>query len=213
MNYFGHAAIATLRGEDTAFVLGAMLPDLCAMTRISEVPFAQERIRAGTEFHVRTDAVFHQCPTFLRLNAMALSQLGKRNIRRGPARAAAHIGVEMLIDAELTQRDDLFGGYGDALRWGSENSECFHPLPSSARVVLRGLCRLLLDRGREVHKASQTRFVERLGHTLRGRRRLEPTKDELLEIAQYLAQEAGVRAELPTLMMDLLPLYSHSEIR
>ncbi len=208
MNYFGHAAIATLAGGDPEFVLGAMLPDLCAMAGVRCTSFVHPSVQNGVRFHVQTDSLFHQTQAFLAHNRVTLQALLHLGVRRGPARAAAHIGVEMLIDAQLIQDDSLLCGYLAGLRSGASSKQKFFPLGILDRNLLRGLCAHLDRGGTFVHGTSRERFRERLGHTLRGRARLAPTREELEMISEYLAQQAQVADGIPLSLEELRPLYA-----
>jgi len=206
MNYFGHAAIATLRDESSAFVLGSMLPDLFAMARLRLGPLDDEEVQRGVRFHIETDAVFHQTETFIALNHRALRALRARNVRRGPARACAHIGVEMLLDARLVQEPNLLEAYVNALSRGAKESAMWTGLIPAQAASLQKLCAHLSERGAKVHAPTKERFMERLGHTLRGRARLEPTDLELERIADYLSTDRHVEEQLPALLEELTRL-------
>ena len=207
MNYFGHAAIASLKNGSPGFVLGSMLPDLGPMAGL-RVPnrFADSELQAGVDFHIETDALFHQTGTFIELNREALLALRDQGVSRGPARACAHMGVEMLIDATLIEQDALREDYLRALAFGAQRADTFAPLNGVGAATLRGLCAHLLERGQAVHSTSQERFVLRLGRTLAPRRRLAPTTEELDTIANYLCRLDSVAPRVPELMNELRPL-------
>jgi hypothetical protein len=207
MNYFGHASVAVLAGGSPGFVLGSMLPDLAAMAGLRVTLVDQAEIQAGLDFHVRTDAVFHQSQEFIEWNRRALADLSTLGIRRGPARACAHIGVEMLIDALLVDNAEFRDGYFSALCYGQEVTVLLGPEENSASGALRGLCGHLEHLGIGVFGASHQRFHERLGRTLAGRARLAPTEQELTKIAGYLSQQDFVKPSLPSLLQRLKPLF------
>ena len=119
MNFFGHAAVASWQSRSTGFVLGAMLPDFATMIRARLPSTDHEELGAGMEFHHVTDAVFHDAPTFRALQSSALAELLQRGVRRGGARAVAHIGVEILLDSGLAESRAHRGAYLDALRDGA----------------------------------------------------------------------------------------------
>lgn len=98
MNYVGHAMAATWVEDDPGFVLGSMLPDLASMcgARLRE---AEPRALAeGVAFHHRTDALFHGLPAFVSTCAAAREELEADGVERGVAMAAAHVGIELLLD-------------------------------------------------------------------------------------------------------------------
>ncbi len=184
MNYFGHACVAFEVNEDPAFVLGAMLPDLASMLRSKPVAVEPD-IDAGMRFHEATDAVFHQCPTFVRLNARAADGLRQLGVRRGPTRAVAHVGTEMLLDAELVKDTKRLTGYGRALELGAKGAVCRWPTPEVADSFER-LAHHLWTRGARAHAADPEHIVMRLERVLAGRVRLEPTTEELVLIEGWV---------------------------
>ena len=206
MNYFGHAALAVAREENPRFVLGAMLPDLYSMMRIRGGSVNDPDLLLGIDFHLRTDALFHQTETFISLNRNALSALRERNVSRGPARACAHIGVEMLIDAVLIRNQETLAGYLLALKVGAESEAVFDPHPLSLQGQLKDLCQHLIVHREAVHGTDTRRFIERLGHTLSGRVRLCPSDRELEVIAEYLSTNQEVERRVPDLLQELQPL-------
>ncbi|HSD91335.1 MAG TPA: hypothetical protein VLB44_27615 [Kofleriaceae bacterium] len=101
MNFFGHAAVATWSAPTSGRVLGAMLPDFATMsgTRLADAP--DPAIAGGIELHHATDAAFHRLPPVLALMHELDERLDKGGCARGPRRAVAHIGVELLLDGVL----------------------------------------------------------------------------------------------------------------
>lgn len=89
--------------------LGAALPDLAAMGRFRIDPkrlaAAPEGIRTGVAIHHASDAVFHSHQWFRSRNADGRRHLASAGIRRGPARAVAHVGPELLLDGALDPAD------------------------------------------------------------------------------------------------------------
>jgi hypothetical protein len=67
------------------------------------------------QFHWRTDEVFHRSPAFLALTHQAVVWLSARGVRSGSALAAAHVGVEVLLDAALSDDERAQGAYRAAL--------------------------------------------------------------------------------------------------
>ena len=105
MNFFGHAAVALWRSPEPAFLLGAMLPDFAAMIRARPPVVLEPQIGAGIAFHHETDRVFHDAAGFRSLCSEAFGELLERGVRRGSARAVAHIGVEILLDSVIARRE------------------------------------------------------------------------------------------------------------
>ncbi len=108
MNFVGHLYIARRFDPDLDFGLGAMLPDFAGMARVRLAACDDESVRAGIALHHATDDVFHALPSFTSLTTRTFEGLLARGTARGPARAVAHIGVEMLLDGELL-RDEALG--------------------------------------------------------------------------------------------------------
>jgi len=122
---------------DAAFVFGAMLPDLAAMAglRVSEVGHADAD--AGRRFHYATDVAFHGAAGFSSLCSEATRALAAAGLRRGPARAIGHVGVELLLDGWLASERGVPALYGEALALGPALA------PSIVFRVERGVAPLL----------------------------------------------------------------------
>lgn len=101
MNFFGHAVAACWDSDDPAFVLGAMLPDFASMCGGKLAAIGDDAVAAGVDFHHRCDAVFHRAPAFRELSRWLEQHLRRREVRRGGARGAAHVGIELLLDGAL----------------------------------------------------------------------------------------------------------------
>ena len=150
MNYLGHAAVASWRSPDAAFVLGAMLPDFATMLGARPPTTRHPGIGTGMRFHYRTDEVFHRSAGFVELRRTAFAWLLSRGLERGRARAVAHVGVELLLDVELARDEPVRRAYlaavegaaprglGGHLRWTSPgDSGGFDTLRE--RLLARGL--------------------------------------------------------------------------
>lgn len=98
MNFVGHAMAARWEHDDPRFVLGAMLPDLAQMCGARLLAVDDEVIAAGVACHHRADAAFHRAAGFTALCAEARAWLRAAGLARGPVLAAAHVGVELLLD-------------------------------------------------------------------------------------------------------------------
>ena len=121
MNFFGHAALAASHFSERepleahqlpTLCLGAMLPDFIGMLRLGRPTVHDLVLARGVAFHHGTDEVFHELPGFQRLSRQAFSWLLERDMPRGPARAVAHMGIEMLLDEVMASdgsaRDEEF---------------------------------------------------------------------------------------------------------
>lgn len=185
MNYLGHAFVASLQSSDPAFALGAMLPDLTQMAglRLTRV---SARLIDGIAFHHRTDSAFHAHPSFVDGQRALQRALSDAGVRKGPARAMAHIGIEFLIDAAFVPSD----GYLEALELGAADSDIWGPCEPEIRSVLRGLCGHLRARLWAPHQVTEVRLIERLRATLDRRPRLAPTPAEVAQGSLTLAKQA-----------------------
>lgn len=200
VNFFGHAAVASWHADDGGWLLGAMLPDFASMigARLDAQP--DPRLAAGVAHHHATDAAFHHAPAVVGLMRDAEARLTARGVRRGPTRAVAHVGVELLLDGVLT-RD---GGYRASFAAGLA-----HPGPvawthGDGDLRFAQLLERLraappptdLDRG-----AGVARRLDRiLGH----RPRLAPTPAERPAIVDVLdALAARVAVATPTVLTQV----------
>ena len=106
MNFFGHAMVASWADPSPEHVLGSMLPDFEAMTGVPVIEVCNPSIETGMATHHRTDEAFHRTRSFLALSGWALSTLSGAGVRRGTARAVAHIATEMFLDGHLVENGD-----------------------------------------------------------------------------------------------------------
>ncbi len=115
VNFYAHAFLAAERRDDAAFVLGAMLPDLCGFAgeRLGEAPAAA--LGDGVRFHHETDAAFHATDAFTRFCSELSALLQARGVRRGPARGVAHVAGELLLDGWLAREAAVPSLYRRAL--------------------------------------------------------------------------------------------------
>jgi hypothetical protein len=118
VNFFGHAWLAAETRPEAAFVFGAMLPDLAAMAGLRVVGVAHANTDAGRRFHYATDVAFHRAAGFASLCLTATRALSEAGLRRGPARAIGHVGVELLLDGWLATEQGVPALYGEALALG-----------------------------------------------------------------------------------------------
>ena len=174
MNYLGHAAVASWRSPDSAFVLGAMLPDFATMIRARPPATTHAGLDAGMRFHHRTDEVFHRSPAFVELTRSAFGWLLARGVERGRARAVAHVGVELLLDTCLLRDEPVRRAYLAALEDGAPRSLGQHVVWSSGRdpISFDDLRERLLERGVTTDEPDASAVAERLRRALGARPRL-----------------------------------------
>lgn len=185
-----------------------MLPDLVPMAGVQIPKNLEDReLTDGIRFHIETDALFHSTVAFVELNRKALAELRLLGISRGPARASAHMGVEMCLDAELAKNDEMMRSYEAALAELSQTPSLLAPLPDEERLRAQQLSEHLLRAGRQVFHPSAERFALRLERTLAPRQRLAPTKSELLVISEHLSSFTDPASRCAELMQELSPLW------
>jgi hypothetical protein len=106
VNFVGHAVVAArVAPGDGAFVLGAILPDLWSMTGVrADADALPDEVVAGVRCHHAADAAFHGHAAFIGLMRALRADLIAAGVARGPARAAAHVGIELALDGLLLDR-------------------------------------------------------------------------------------------------------------
>jgi hypothetical protein len=121
VNFFGHATVAGWRSNNPSFVFGAMLPDFAAMCGNALREVLDSEVRAGVDMHLATDDVFHRAPIFIDLCSCAVESLVFRGVKRPSARAAAHAGVELMLDGALSGDRVARANYTNALNAGASD--------------------------------------------------------------------------------------------
>jgi hypothetical protein len=121
VNFFGHAKVATWKSDNPTFIFGSMLPDFAAMCGNALRELFDQELRAGVELHIATDQLFHRSPVFVALCSRATESLGARGVKRASARAVAHVGLELMVDGELSADLDARSAYLDALQAGESD--------------------------------------------------------------------------------------------
>ena len=132
MNFFGHAAVASWTSDAPAVAHGAMLPDFATMCG-GRIDGADEpEVASGIALHHATDAAFHQLPVVTGIMRELDGELARGGCARGPRRATAHVGVELLLDGVLTGEPAYRAAYlaalahDPALRWrGADDAPRF----------------------------------------------------------------------------------------
>lgn len=104
-----------------------MLPDLASMVATRDWQSQDEQIAAGVSNHHEADRVFHAHPVFVDLCQRAYQSLRSGGLARGPTLAVAHVGIELLIDGELSSETAAVTLYRRSLvedatlvRWGDD---------------------------------------------------------------------------------------------
>jgi hypothetical protein len=179
MNFFGHAALAASHFSEReaplahhlpTLCLGAMLPDFIGMLRLGRPTIHDAALAEGIAFHHGTDEVFHDLPGFQRLSRQAFSWLSERDMPRGPARAVAHMGIEMLLDEVMANDAAAREAYVSALGVPLGQLLSFSDPPDAERLA--GLQEALLTRSASQLEPPATLVAERIRRSLAGRPRL-----------------------------------------
>lgn len=116
MNFFGHLYMAAWHGalggagfaagvprDAAAYGFGAMLPDFAGIVRARVAHVSDAPLAAGVALHHAVDDAFHGADAFIGLCAAAHEALTVSGVEHGHARAIAHIGTEMMLDACLIE--------------------------------------------------------------------------------------------------------------
>jgi hypothetical protein len=117
VNFVGHLATAVASSHQDAgeagFRVGVMAPDLASGAGVSlRAPTAA--VAAGLAEHHRADAAFHSLAWFRSTTQQLSVDLQGAGVRRGPARAVAHVGVELLMDGELLRDPAIARSFDEA---------------------------------------------------------------------------------------------------
>ena len=202
MNFFGHAVLAIRRSADPAFVLGAMLPDFATMIRARPPLTEHTAIDLGMRFHWRTDDAFHRSPAFGALTHAAVTWLSAHGVRSGSALAAAHVGVEILLDAALSDDQRAQRAYRAALE-GAAHDELGQYVgwaSDEQRDRFGSLRGRLLARGPITRDIAPETVADRLRYALADRPRLS------LDDASVLTVRDWARTARPDIDACAVPL-------
>jgi hypothetical protein len=202
VNYFAHAWIASRVRPEPRFVLGAMLPDLAGFLRIRLPEQRDADVAAGMALHRATDAVFHALPGFRERSRAGTGALRDVGLERGAARAASHVGIELILDAALAAGSPTtLAHFGDALAEGGA-VDC--PTPETARGIQQLVERLSgFDPGRDLGAAS--RITERVRRTLAPRPALALRPADIPPLERWLREtEAGLAPDAECLASHTL---------
>ena len=209
MNFFGHTVLAVKRRKDPAFVLGSMLPDFATMIRARPPHTEHVDIDSGMQFHWRTDEVFHRSPAFLALTRQAVVWLSARGVRSGSALAVAHVGVEVLLDAALSDDEGAQHAYRAALEGAAPDDlgryvEWASDEQRDRFTTLRGR---LLARGAVTADIAPDTVAERLRSALADRPRLSLDDTSVQTVRDWArTARADVSAQAAPLIKEIAAL-------
>jgi hypothetical protein len=167
-----------------------MLPDFATMCGSRIVAADDAEVAGGIALHHTTDAAFHQLPVVLGLMRELDGHLASGGCARGPRRAVAHIGMELLLDGALLDEPAYRAAYlrglshdpgpgpgpGPALHWRDPDAA-----PRFAMLLTR-----LRARGIPEDLRSPDAITTRLQHILAGRPLLAASSDDLRAIRSAL---------------------------
>lgn len=204
VNFFGHAWVAGWFSGREPFILGAMLPDLANVLRAAPPAARHAELDAGIRLHHETDRVFHDSQVFRALERRSSSELRSAGLPKGPRRALAHIGVELLIDAELAARAPEWLGYSRALRYGA-TVPCGERLEWAAEGTGQRFASLCARLASVAPSAADTpRIAQRLAAALAGRPRVALQPGDVPLVERWLdACRPEVAASISALLAEL----------
>jgi len=211
MNFFRHALLAhrdeATRGPIRAeFVLGAMLPDFASMLRTRPPSATLDALTAGLSFHHQTDDAFHGSQSFLEFSRLASSFLSDRGVPRGTARAVAHVGVELLLDAAFARENAANEAYLSAVACAlTERVRSYiHWQRNDASERFQHLCHSLRHRGRYQENPASELVAERLRNILADRPRLAMDERGLSVVREWVdSARSQITSGAPQLLREV----------
>ena len=208
MNLGSHIAVAKhLHPEHPRIWLGAALPDIAAIGRFRLLGSTDdEELQTGIALHHLTDDAFHRDPWFTSRQRRLTDSLREAGLERGPTRAVAHVGPELLLDGALLQQSDLRDTINLALSEIETCSPLLTPLVQANADTAGWLdhLRKFTGGGMPTDYHDPTAVAGRLQRILANRKRLAFSGDEIDLVAKELAVEAnGIHQTGPTFVVEL----------
>jgi hypothetical protein len=188
MNVLGHASVALAwGGDDPAFVLGAVLPDLASMVGVRvDRSRLGGLVGDGMRCHIDADAIFHDHPEFRAGSAALRRDLAEQGLDRGPVRAIGHAGWELLLDGTLVG-SSAEAAYWRALDVGERALDAIAEPGHGRWLGFLGYRR----RSGVLRYDDPPWVAERLHDLLARRPRLRFSREALPAVAHVLAAHAG----------------------
>ena len=199
-----HVEASAVQSSDPDLWLGAALPDLLPMARLDRSALPPAVIE-GLAHHHRADAVFHDDPRFRAPVSMVRARLEELGVARGPRRAAAHVGVELLLDGALLDQPDGGAAFGPVWSRLRDPDELVRGLasPEERRTWVGGLERLTTRLDPWTHTDPRS-IAHRLEHVLGRRPRLALAPGDAELVADALCRVADeVAGSTPGLLADV----------
>lgn len=185
--------------------LGAALPDLGAMGRfrlMGDTP--DPDVTAGIALHHATDDAFHRHPTFTTTMARLRTVLAADGVGRGPARAVAHVGPELMIDGSLLDHLEVAGAIEAAFAEIAPLGPALEPLVETATEAWAAHLSKVPEWGLPTDYADPHAVARRLHRILSRRPRLQLDAEHIVAIGDRLADEQpDLAAATPALLDDL----------
>jgi hypothetical protein len=201
VNLFGHSVVARAERADPCLALGAMLPDLTRMCGLRLARAGHAALEEGVRLHHRTDRAFHSAPSFGALLGAGARELRARGVVHGRALAAAHVGVELLLDGVLLDEEPSAAHYLDALRAAPDLIGSLELRGPSGPVRLRALVLRMLAQGPPRDYLDPGGVAVRVLRALGARPRHALSPAEEIPVREWLVQAAPlVRARAATLL-------------
>jgi hypothetical protein len=193
LNHFAHARVAAAHARDPLLALGAMLPDFAAMLRERIRGLDHPTLRAGAVLHVASDAAFHAAPAFVAALTSGGARLRELGVSRGPARAAAHVGIELCLDAELAREAEAARIYRAALVAAArpEIAAAIAWRGAGATPRWRALHARLSARGAPRHDATPEALAQGVARALASRPRLALDPRGTRSVVVWLGESAA----------------------
>jgi len=186
---------------EAGVALGAMLPDFATMSGARLAEAVDPTIARGIALHHATDAAFHDLPPVLALMRELDDRLEAGGCARGPRRAVAHIGIELLLDGVLVSEPTYRDAYVAALAYDPAGVSFRHdddpPKFTALHTRLKGY-------GVPDDLQRPESIVHRLHRMLAHRPRLAPNASDLDTIKTSLvAQKPRVEVATDTVIRAL----------
>lgn len=175
-----------------------MLPDFATMIGARLDDAVDPVVARGIAMHHRADGVFHVLPPVLALMRELGARLDAAGCARGPSRAVAHIGTELLLDGMLVGEASYRDAYLAALDADVRGVRWREPHGADRFPVLMSR---LQQHGVPEDLRSAEAIAQRLARVLGGRPRLAPNAEDLRAIRASLAlQQPRVEVAAETVM-------------
>jgi hypothetical protein len=185
VNFYSHVAIASLFSEELGLAFGAMLPDLASLVGAKPPKTSCPHIRRGYALHHATDRAFHELEPFRHASRTESQRLLSLGLSRGTAVAAAHVGLELVLDDALAEDEPTQALFRttlaaaapqmlcQSLEWGSDAhaaqfetlrqrvwSLAMEQLPLDGTTLAERLCRTLERRPKLAVRAGDRELLQ-----------------------------------------------------